>query len=181
MNLAQRQNGDKRYVVRDATPADLDRVAEIKVSGWADTYAPLVPPGVLAPFLDVPEQARKLRLLLEMPGTLLLVAAAESEPPAGFALTHADRSPEPWMESLHVLRVARGSGIGTALVRATAHRLLERGYRSLAWGVVSGNDSAARFYEHHGAVKVGVEPVDWADGVSHTVYRWPDLTVWNES
>jgi len=78
MTLVRRQNGDKRYVVRDATPADLDRVAEIKVRGWADTYAPLVPPRVLAPFLDVPEQARKLRLLLEKPGTLLLVAGSES-------------------------------------------------------------------------------------------------------
>lgn len=181
MSFGRRQNGDKLYVVRDATPADLGQVAEIKARGWADTYAPLVPPGVLGPFLDAPEQARKLRLLLEAPGTLLLVAAAEAEPAVGFALTHTDRSPEPWMESLHVLRDVRGSGLGTMLVRATARRLLESGYRTLAWGVVLGNDAAARFYEHHGAVKVGVEPVDWADGVSHTVYRFPDLTVWNHS
>ena len=180
MSFGRRQNGDKQYVVREATPADLDRVAEIKARGWADAYAPLIPAAVLTPFLDVPEQARKLRFLLERPGTLLLVGGAESEPPAGFALTYLDRSPEPWMESLHGLRDVRGTGLGTMLVRATARRLLERGYRSLAWGVLLGNDAAARFYERHGAVRVGVEPVDWADGVSRTVYRFPDLTIWND-
>ncbi len=158
----------------------MDRVADIKVRGWADTYAPLVPPDVLAPFLDRFEQARRFGRLIGAPGTLLLVAGVGNEAPAGFALTFMDRRPEPWMESLHVLREHRGSGIGTLLLRATANRLVAAGHQSLALGVILGNDSAARFYEQRGAVPNGVEPVGWAADVSHTVYRWPDLTALNE-
>ncbi len=171
---------DEIYSTRDATLDDVDSVADIKVRGWADTYAPLVPPDVLAPFLDRVEQSRRLGRLVGAPDTLLLVAGVGDEAPAGFALTFMDRLPEPWMESLHVLREHRGSGIGTLLVRATVKRLLAAGHHSLAWGVIVGNDSAARFYEQQGAVPNGVEPVGWAAGVSHTVYRWPDLTAFNE-
>src|SRR5579872_7490307 len=112
MTASARRDGDEIYSVRDATLDDVDRLADIKVRGWAGTYAPLVPPDVLAPFLDRVEQARRLGRLIGAPGTLLLVAGVGDEARAGFALTFMDRRPEPKMESLHVLREHRGSGIG---------------------------------------------------------------------
>ena len=162
-------------MIRDATEADIVRIADIKVRNWADTYGPLIPAEVLARFVDPVRSASELRSLLGSPGILLLVGEAQPGDVTGFALTYVARTPEPWLESLHVLRGDRGHGLGTALVRATAERLLTMGHHSMALGVILGNDSAARFYERLGAINAGVEPVDFAEGISHTVYRWPEL------
>jgi ribosomal protein S18 acetylase RimI-like enzyme len=161
-------------IVRHAAPADLERVAAIKVTSWADTYGPLLSASTLAPFLDVPAQLEYLREAAAAPGALLLVAE-DAGAVVGFALTYADREPEPWMESLHVLREFRSRGAGRMLMSATARELEARGHRTMRLGVVEGNTGAARFYERLGAVHAGREPVSWAPDVWHELFRWPDL------
>jgi ribosomal protein S18 acetylase RimI-like enzyme len=169
--------GDNAPVaIRDATVADLPRVAEIKVRNWGETYSSLVDSDVLAPFLDVDRQLDGLRKSFGQPGTLLLVALDQTGTISGFALTYLDREPDPWLESLHVVSEARGGGVGTRLMRATADRLLDAGYRTLRLGVVTGNAGAARLYERLGASLTGQEPASWADGVWHEIYRWPDIS-----
>lgn len=150
-------------------------MAEIKVENWTDTYAQLLEPDVLARFLDVAEQQRHLAGDLRDPGTLLLVGERSQDGIVGFALTHLEREAEPWLESLHVVRAARGTGAGSALMRATAAELLARGQRSLRLGVVEGNERACRFYEKLGAARAGREPAAWAEGVWHEIFRWTDL------
>lgn len=164
-------------LVRVATTADLERVAEIKVRNWADTYAALIDPATLAPFLDYDTQLVAMREVMESAASLVLVAEDGSRTVHGFALTYPDHEPEPWLESLHIIRDQRSRGLGTALMRATARELQGRGHHSLRLGVVEGNASAARFYERLGATLVGREPADWADAVWHEIYRWPDLAV----
>jgi ribosomal protein S18 acetylase RimI-like enzyme len=161
--------------VRDATLADLTRVSEIKVHNWTETYLPLLGSKVLAPFLDQAAQLEALRKQLSDPGTLLLVADDGTQV-VGFALTFVNRQPEPWMESLHVIADVRGHGVGTLLMSATAARLRAQGYSSMALGVIVGNDAAARYYENLGGIRVRTEPVTFAAGVSHWVYRWPDVS-----
>jgi ribosomal protein S18 acetylase RimI-like enzyme len=163
------------FSVRDATAADLDRVTEIKVRNWADTYGSLLEPAVLRPFLDREAQLAELREKLAEPDTLMLVAENGSGNIVGFALTYLDEEPEPWLESLHVLRELRGSGIGTLLMRCTAQRVIASGHSSMRLGVISGNVAAARFYERLGGTMIGLEPVTWAQGVRHELYRWADL------
>jgi ribosomal protein S18 acetylase RimI-like enzyme len=164
------------FSVRDPTEADLERVTEIKVRNWADTYGSILEPAVLRPFLDVDAQLAELREKFSQPGTLLLVAEDGSADITGFALTYLDDEPEPWLESLHVLRELRGSGIGTLLMRCTAERVIASGHSSMRLGVISGNFAAARFYERLGGTMIGLEPVSWAQGVAHEVYRWADLS-----
>jgi ribosomal protein S18 acetylase RimI-like enzyme len=163
------------FSVRDGTAADLQRVAEIKVRNWGDTYGALIEPAVLSPFLDAAAEQAELLEKLAQPGTLLLVAEDSSSEIAGFALTYLEDEPEPWLESLHVLRELRGSGIGSLLMRCTAERVIAGGYRSLRLGVIAGNAAAAHFYERLGGEMIGLEPVSWAPGVAHEVYRWSDL------
>jgi ribosomal protein S18 acetylase RimI-like enzyme len=170
-----RRGSDATNSIRDAVAVDVDRVAEIKVRNWADTYGPLVPRELLGRFLDPDRAAAELRELMKQPGTLLLVGP-DTGVLQGFALTYAARSPEPWLESLHVMREERGRGLGRQLMRETANRLLAAGYRSMSLGVIIGNDRATRFYERLGGVPMRVEAVGFADGVEHTVWRWPDLT-----
>jgi len=162
--------------VRAARADDLDRIAAIKVQNWSDTYAPLLSAETLRPFLDQAAQRHYIKEKAALPGTLLLVAEDGGEV-AGFALTFLDADPEPWLESLHVLAESRGRGAGTQLMSATATELLARGHHPLALGVVVGNDRAARYYERLGAELVRVEPVTWAEGVNHAVYRWQDVAV----
>ena len=161
--------------MRDAVAGDVGRIADIKVRSWADTYGPLVPREVLGRFLDTERSAAEIHELVRSPDTLLLVGPSTGDI-QGFALTYMARSPEPWLESLHVIQDERGRGLGTQLIRETAKRLLAAGYQSLSLGVILGNDRASKFYERLGGVPVRVEPVDFAEGVEHTVWRWPDLT-----
>ena len=164
------------FSVRDARTADLLRVARIKVANWTDTYAPLVPHEVLVTYLDEAVQAAHLQHDLDRPYTLFLVAEDDAAMVIGFALTYADADPEPWLESLHVPREMRSRGAGSALVRATAERLVAEGHRTLRLGVVAGNDAAMRFYERLGAEHIGHEPAEWAPSVQHEIYRWRDLS-----
>jgi len=161
--------------IREATEADLEQVAEIKVRNWADTYAWLVEPEVLGPFLDRTRQLAELRKSVSRLETILLVAQNKSGTVIGFALTYLDGEPDPWLESLHVLSESRGSGVGTLLMRETAARVRSRGYNTMRLGVVEGNVAASRFYDRLGAEMMGREPASWAEGVWHELYRWPDL------
>ena len=163
------------FSVRDATVADLDRVSDIKVRGWHDTYSSLLEAAVLRPFLDRDAQLAELRKKFAEPGTLMLVAEDASGDIAGFAVTYLEDEPEPWLESLHVLQEFRGSGIGTLLMRRTAERVIARGHNTMRLGVISGNVAAARFYERLGGTMIGLEPLSWAPGVTHDVYRWAAL------
>lgn len=163
-------------VARRAVEADLARVAEIKVRNWADTYATLLDRETLGRFLDRDAQLAELLKAARQPSTLLLVAEDPTGTVIGFALTFVDENPDPWLESLHVIRESRGSGAGTALMRATAAELVKRGHRTLRLGVVEGNTAAGRFYSRLGATMAGREPASWARGVWHEIYRWDDIT-----
>lgn len=163
------------FTVRDATKADLARVTEIKVRNWAETYGALLEPAILAPFLDRRAALQELGEKFSEAGTLLLVAQDGGGEVVGFALTFVDREPEPWLESLHVLSDFRGEGVGSLLMRATAGHLVERGHVAMRLGVISGNEKAARFYERLGGEVVDLEPVEWAPGAVHEVYRWADV------
>jgi ribosomal protein S18 acetylase RimI-like enzyme len=164
------------FSVREATADDLENLSKIKVRNWAETYGPLIDPEALRPFLDQPAQLAALHEELPLPGTLLLVAQSRLGPVVGFALTYVATDPEPWLESLHVAPQLQGQGIGAMLMRATASELRARGFTSMRLGVIVGNAAAMRFYDRLGGTVVGVEAVSWAAGVSHVVYRWPDLS-----
>ena len=143
---------------------------------WDDTYRPLVSPAVLEPFLDHQSQLAYLAGALHRPATLFLVAEDRTGTIVGFALTFVDEQPDPWLESLHVVRELRGAGAGTGLMRATAARLLALGHRTMRLGVVHGNILAGRFYENLGGMMTGREPASWGDGVWHDIYRWSDVS-----
>jgi hypothetical protein len=79
-----------RFSVRDAAVADLERISDIKVRNWEDTYGSLLEPAVLRPFLDRDVQLAELREKLAEHGTLMLVAEHGSGDIAGFAVTYLE-------------------------------------------------------------------------------------------
>jgi ribosomal protein S18 acetylase RimI-like enzyme len=164
------------FSVREGAPADLERITDIKVRSWAQTYGSFLEPEVLRPFLDRNKQLAYVRQAAVLPTTTLLVAHDRAGLVVGFGLAYLEPDSEPWLESLHVDGERRGQGIGTLLMRSLAAQLKARGYSTLRLGVIVGNEGAGRLYERLGATLVGVEPVSWAKGVSHEIYRWSDLT-----
>ena len=161
--------------IRPGRPSDLASVARLKVDSWADTYGSLIPPAVLAPFVDLDHSLADLRAATGRPDSILLVAEDRRGEVVAFALAYLEHGPDPWLESLHVARAHRGRGVGTALMRELASLLQSRGFGTLSLGVISGNAGAGRLYSRLGATLVRVEPTTWAAGVDHEVYRWADL------
>ena len=56
-----------------------------------------------------------------------------------------------WLEDLFVERAARGRGIGRRLLSSVARIAIDRGARSVWWGVRSSNTEARAFYRSLGA------------------------------
>ena len=162
-------------VIRPGRDSDLEAVAAIKVANWADTYRGLIPPDVLAPFLDLGHSEDDLRGAIALPDAQFLVAEDARGNVVGFSLAYLDETPDPWLESLHVVAAARGRGVGTALMREVALGIRARGRDTMRLGVVKGNRGAGRLYERLGARLMGIEPAAWAHGVDHEIYRWAGL------
>ncbi|MFF5076614.1 GNAT family N-acetyltransferase [Actinoplanes sp. NPDC000266] len=93
-------------------------------------------------------------------GWLLIVAGREGAV-EGYAAARVTPSVSAWdlgervgrLETLAVAERARGLGLGTALVGEVRAHWRRRGVRFGTVSVISGNDSARRFYERLGAVE----------------------------
>jgi GNAT superfamily N-acetyltransferase len=77
--------------------------------------------------------------------------------PVGFALFFHNFStwtgkPGLYLEDLYVTPEARGSGVGTALLRHLAGQALDRGCGRFEWAVLDWNTPAIDFYRAMGAV-----------------------------
>jgi ribosomal protein S18 acetylase RimI-like enzyme len=169
--------GDKpKIIVRDGLQADVPEVAALKVRSWDDAYRPLVGSAVVDQLLDVDEHHSAIQRDLGKRNAFMLVAEAQEGEIVGFALSHLDEGGEPFLESLHVRPGLRGTGIGAALLRATARRWSSRGFGSMSLHVVAANVGARRFYERLGAAAVRTVADDWrGTSVLLVVYRWPSL------
>ncbi|HSR90648.1 MAG TPA: GNAT family N-acetyltransferase [Gemmatimonadales bacterium] len=130
-------------IVRNATEADLDRLAMIWHQGWHEAHASLVP-AELTRLRTLPNFRERLQAALPD----LRVAG---EPSAGFCQLKDDE-----LFQLYVSAEARGSGVAAALIADAEKRLAEGGVE-VAWlACAIGNQRAARFYEKSGWARAGV-------------------------
>lgn len=72
-----------------------------------------------------------------------------------------------YLEDLYLRPVARGEGLGRALLAALAEECVRRGYTRLQWWVLDWNDPAIGFYK-----ALGAEPMD-----TWTVMRLSDAAL----
>jgi ribosomal protein S18 acetylase RimI-like enzyme len=163
------------FSVREGDANDLERVTDIKVRSWSDTYSALLDPDALRPFLNHDKQLAYIRHAVAQPTTTLLVAQDASRLVVGFALAYLKPDQDPWLESLHVDSGLRGHGVGTLLMRSLSAHLKSRGHNTMRLGVIVGNHGAARLYQRLGAKLIDTAPVSWATGVQHEIYAWSDL------
>ncbi len=121
----------------------------------------------LAPYVSAAEswavRSQLYRAVLSRPGSTLLLAHAGDDLVGyglGYILTDNERGwlDDTWaaalpvgeIESLAVLPVYRGQGIGTSLLARLEAELMAAGAGSLVLGVLPGNDAAVRMYVRQG-------------------------------
>jgi ribosomal protein S18 acetylase RimI-like enzyme len=129
--------------MRGATLEDIERVAQIWLSGWRDGHLGHVPEALL-PHRRL--EHFRARVPPRIPATTVAVTDGEL---VGFVTIHDDE-----VEQLFVDAKARGRGIADALLRHAEEGIAAR--FDAAWlAVVEGNRRARRFYERCGWRDIG--------------------------
>lgn len=155
--------------VRLAWAADTDAIGAVQARAWTASYAPLLPPALLAD-VDAPTFAAAWREAVTRPPSARhrVLVALEVGRVVGFAATAPSEDPDALPDdgevvAFHVDPAALGEGHGSRLLAAVADTLRADGFtRARFWQVV-GDDAMRGF----------LEPAGWAPDSAH---RTLDLT-----
>jgi L-amino acid N-acyltransferase YncA len=168
-------------VIRPATRADAPAIGEMHARSWTETYPGLVPAALFEEMADPARRraawARNLAEPLLEGGTLV---AEEAGAILGFVSVCPAREPalgtRGEVSGLYLLRQAQRRGIGLALLRAGASRLMAEGVTDAAAWVLDANHQARAFYVATGAIP-GASDTGFHSGhaISETAYVWRDL------
>ncbi len=133
--------------IRDATPADVPQILQFAKD--LATYE-REPDAVTATEADIHEGLFGAKPLVE---ALIAEIDGVSEGFAIFFKTFSTWTGKPgfWLDDLYVNPDARGSGAGTALLKAIAALAVARGYARFDWWVLDWNTPSIGFYKALGA------------------------------
>jgi ribosomal protein S18 acetylase RimI-like enzyme len=163
---------------RPATPSDAGAIAALHARSWRENYRGSFHDA----FLDGNLPGERLLVWRERldrpPGNQLVQLALEGGDLVGFVCAYGAHDPAfgSLVDNLHVVREAKGRGIGASLMRQTgawlAHRYPEPEVH--LW-VLEVNVRARRFYERIGARNAGVSTMETHGGavVRSCRYVWP--------
>lgn len=154
--------------VRDAVPADGDRIAAIWNHEvlWTDATTDTEPRDARAQRAWLERHTGAYPAVVAVAGDAVLAYGSLSpyRPKPAFARTVED--------SVYVERGRRGAGLGTLILGELVRRARELGHRSMLARITSGNDASLRLHRRHGFSVVGVE-----HEVAFKLGRWLDVTV----
>ncbi|MEU6302427.1 GNAT family N-acetyltransferase [Streptomyces chartreusis] len=168
---------DDRIRIRPMTPADCDRVAEIRIGGWRSAYRGLIPQSYLDA-LDVAQDAERRRGYFSQGDASVLDLVAERDGEiVGWACHGPYRDGEARTEDVELYAIyvdpgRYGAGIGHALLQESLRRCTAAGHpRMLLW-VLKDNARARRFYERAGFRADGAEEPFEVEGVDVPEVRY---------
>lgn len=148
-------------VIRRATVADADALAELGTSTFVESFGQLYAPDDLAAFLAESHASSAYTRSLSDPAYALWIAEVDGTA-VGYAqagpcgLPHEDVSAgDGELKRLYLRRDAQSTGIGGQLFAQALAWLLRDGPRTLWISVWSENHGAQRFYARHGFEKAG--------------------------
>jgi GNAT superfamily N-acetyltransferase len=151
--------------IRDARPADAERIAEINADGWREAYVGMIEDERLAS-IDIEEWARTIRGNLDQlsEGSFSLVAERDGEIAGSSFVVSPPRDEDlgPEFAELVAIYVDPGSwrqGIGTALLEAAQARAASSGCSEMSLWTLTENAPAQAFYERHGWRPDGSEEI----------------------
>jgi GNAT superfamily N-acetyltransferase len=129
------------YRIRHGTPNDVDTVARIWLTGWADGHVGNVPPGLVKHREQLEVYVSRAR---ERVGGMW-VAEANDGQILGFVVVKDDE-----LEQVYVDRAARGTGVAAQLLRTGEDEVRRAGHTRAWLAVVAGNARARAFYSRQG-------------------------------
>ena len=160
--------GDLR--LREATPADLHRLAELHVRTFNETH---VGPLGSGPTYATREWQWREKLSEVDATSFVLLLETPSKQLVGFIWCHPTKNNPRWaarLNKIYLLRYYQRRGFGTQMVSAAIDRLVAGGLTSMALFTEVDNEPACKFYE-----KLGVERQLGDAGDFEGMYGWSDL------
>lgn len=142
-------------IIRDGREGDVDKIAQVHVQGWRESYKDFLSPEALAG-LSVEERAAMWRRVFAEtdPKAKLLVAETEAGEIVGFARGGPIRNKgaealatEAEIFAIYLFDKVKRQGIGRKLMAGVFHHLSHQGFRSVGLWVLKENLPARRFYE----------------------------------
>jgi diamine N-acetyltransferase len=158
--------------VRRASVADAPMLADLGARTFWDTYHGLMPDGPLRQYIATYFDVQTVAGELGTPGTVALVAEL-SRVPVGYAITRYEPPPSAGPDDalrlgrVYVDSVARGQGVGTALLDAVVDLAAIGGHDAVWLTVWERNRRAIDVYERWDFVDVAEDRFEFG-GVVHT-------------
>ena len=158
--------------IRRAIQSDLQDIAAIHIESWKNAYSDDLPVEFMAGQIDK-ELDRHWNDINIQDEDIVLVAEENSL--VGFIAVWC--RPVPFIDNLHVRPSQRSKKIGSALMRAVAEELVQKGHKTGYLWVFESNQKAVRFYERLGGIvkEQSVKNVFGYDIVSRKI-EWDDLS-----
>lgn len=154
-------NPKKSFVIRRATVADSEMLAQLGARTFSDTYAADNTPEDMSAYLAENFNPERLASELADPASIFLIAEIDGKV-AGYARLLSGESPSCVGASnsielarLYVARQWLGLGAGEALMRACISEAKRAGHETMWLGVWERNERARRFYSKWEFRKVG--------------------------
>jgi GNAT superfamily N-acetyltransferase len=139
-------------LLRPATVADADGIAEVHVRSWQAAYRGLMPQEVLDSLSIAERAAGWARILAETPRRTLV--AIRGERVVGWAsfgdARDADAVGTGELWGIYAHPDAWFTGVGHLLLTSVEQELTDAGHETAYLWVLAGNARAAEFYERHG-------------------------------
>ena len=131
--------GNPSVLLREATPADADAIAEIWRLGWRDGHLGLVPEELVEART---EETFRTRAAERVGDTTVAVVDGAI---AGFVMVVGDE-----VEQVYVSAPHRGTGVAGTLLEEAERQVRANGHPEAWLAVVAGNVRARTFYERSG-------------------------------
>ncbi len=166
---------DTPVSVRDMAEADIDAVSALRVHGWQQAYAGLMPESYLNSLSAAEDAARRREHFVAGSSHVINLVAEDSHGViVGWACFGPARDQDlpPGEGELYALYARPdliGTGVGRALMRET---LARAHYAGLRLWVLEGNMRARRFYEQAGFRPDGATSADDMAGIPVTEVRY---------
>jgi GNAT superfamily N-acetyltransferase len=138
------------YLIRKATPADVETIRNIADITWWDAYSPILEKEQIAYMLGEIYSVEKIASQLETGSQIFLLLIEDEKPVAFAAYSPREEDPEIYkLHKLYCLPETQGKGYGKILINEVVNKTFEAGKRTLDLNVNRYN-KARSFYEKMG-------------------------------
>lgn len=165
-------------IIRRATAADAEAIADVHARSWQAAYAELLPAEIIAEMVaGTARRVARLHGQLGGPSTVRIWVADRADEIVGFAMVGPTTEPDMpagtgEVHAIYLAREAWDVGIGRALMARAVQDLADKGFERAVLWVLSSNARARRFYEAAGWRPDGTVKVEERAGSSMDEVRY---------